>query len=83
MDTRLPVPATEGVAAPPSHEASVPRSLMLSQSRHSILKPSIEVQSPLETRHPWAMSSLAMIFADWGKPEDAESVYAEMMARAA
>jgi TolB-like protein/Tfp pilus assembly protein PilF len=33
-------------------------------------------------RHPWALSSLAMIFADWGKPADAESVYAEMMARA-
>jgi adenylate cyclase len=33
-------------------------------------------------RHPWAMSSLAMILADWGKSADAESVYAEMMARA-
>ena len=33
-------------------------------------------------RHPWAMSSLALIFADWGKLADAESVYTEMMARA-
>lgn len=33
-------------------------------------------------RHQWALSSLAMIFAEWGKPKDAESVYAEMMARA-
>jgi Flp pilus assembly protein TadD len=32
-------------------------------------------------RHPWALSSLAMIFADWGRPADAESVYAEMTAR--
>jgi adenylate cyclase len=33
-------------------------------------------------RHPWAMSSLALIFADWGKLADAESVYTEMLARA-
>ncbi len=33
-------------------------------------------------RHPWTLSSLAIIFADWGKPAEAESVYAEMMARA-
>ena len=33
-------------------------------------------------RHPWAMGSLAIILAEWGKRADAESVYAEMMARA-
>jgi len=33
-------------------------------------------------RHPWVMSSLAILFAEWGKSAAAESVYAEMMARA-
>lgn len=33
-------------------------------------------------RHTWAMAGLAATFADWGKPVDAEAVYAELMARA-
>jgi non-specific serine/threonine protein kinase len=33
-------------------------------------------------RHSWAMAFLAVTFADWGKPADADAVYAEMLARA-
>lgn len=33
-------------------------------------------------RHPWTMALLAATFADWGKPADAEAIYAEMVARA-
>lgn len=33
-------------------------------------------------RHSWAMWVIALVFADWGKPADADSVYAEMLARA-
>jgi tetratricopeptide (TPR) repeat protein len=33
-------------------------------------------------RHAWAMAGLAATLADWGKPVDAEAVYAELMARA-
>jgi adenylate cyclase len=33
-------------------------------------------------RHPWTMALLAVTLADWGKPADAEAIYAEMMARA-
>jgi len=33
-------------------------------------------------RHPWAMATLAVILADWGKPAAAEALYVELMARA-
>jgi tetratricopeptide (TPR) repeat protein len=33
-------------------------------------------------RHPWAMATLAVTFADWGKPADAEALYAELASRA-
>ena len=32
-------------------------------------------------RHPWVMAHLAVTFADWGKPADAEALYAELAAR--
>jgi hypothetical protein len=32
-------------------------------------------------RHTWAMGNLAVTFADWGKPADAEALYAELAAR--
>lgn len=32
-------------------------------------------------RHPWSMATLAVTFGDWGRPADAEAVYAEMLAR--
>jgi tetratricopeptide (TPR) repeat protein len=33
-------------------------------------------------RHSWTMATLAVTFADWGQPADADAVYAEMVARA-
>ena len=33
-------------------------------------------------RHSWSLGTLAVTFADWGKPADAEALYAEMLARA-
>lgn len=33
-------------------------------------------------RHPWSMGTLAVTFADWGKPAHAEALYAEMLGRA-
>ncbi len=33
-------------------------------------------------RHSWSMAVLAMTFADWGRPADADAIYAEMLARA-
>jgi serine/threonine protein kinase len=33
-------------------------------------------------RHPWAMAALAMTYADWGKPAEAQAIYAELVARA-
>jgi tetratricopeptide (TPR) repeat protein len=33
-------------------------------------------------RHAWSMATLALTFADSGKPADADAVYAEMLARA-
>jgi TolB-like protein/Tfp pilus assembly protein PilF len=33
-------------------------------------------------RHAWAMTIRALTFADWGKPEDADAVYCELLARA-
>jgi adenylate cyclase len=41
-----------------------------------------ELALAMSGRHPWAMTALAMTFAEWGKPADAQAVYAEMMARA-
>jgi TolB-like protein len=41
-----------------------------------------ELALAMSGRHPWAMAALAMTFAEWGKPADAQAVYAEMMARA-
>jgi len=37
----------------------------------------------LSGRHAWAMASLAMTYADWGKVADAQAIYAELLARAA
>jgi tetratricopeptide (TPR) repeat protein len=33
-------------------------------------------------RHPWGMATLATTFADWGRAQQAESVYTEMQVRA-
>jgi hypothetical protein len=33
-------------------------------------------------RHSWSMAGLAVTFADWGKSADADSMYAELLARA-
>jgi adenylate cyclase len=33
-------------------------------------------------RHTWAMALRTLAFADWGKPEDADAVYCEILARA-
>jgi tetratricopeptide (TPR) repeat protein len=41
-----------------------------------------EAALAMSGRHPWAMATLAVAFADWGRPADAEAVYAELMARA-
>ena len=41
-----------------------------------------ELASAMSGRHAWALASLATVFADWGKPTDAEALYAELMARA-
>jgi tetratricopeptide (TPR) repeat protein len=41
-----------------------------------------ELALAMSGRHPWTMASLAMIFAERGKPADAQAVYAEMTARA-
>ena len=34
-------------------------------------------------RHPLAMGALAATYADWGKPAEAQAIYAELVARAA
>jgi serine/threonine protein kinase/tetratricopeptide (TPR) repeat protein len=34
-------------------------------------------------RHPWAMAALAMTYADWNKPGEAQAIYAELVARGA
>jgi Flp pilus assembly protein TadD len=34
-------------------------------------------------RHPWAMAALAMTYANWGKPAEAQAIYAELVAREA
>jgi TolB-like protein/Flp pilus assembly protein TadD len=41
-----------------------------------------ELALAMSGRHPWAMAALAKTFDEWGKPADAQAVYAEMMARA-
>jgi adenylate cyclase len=41
-----------------------------------------EVALATSGRHPWAMGTLAATFADWGKPSEAEAIYAELMGRA-
>jgi serine/threonine-protein kinase len=40
-----------------------------------------ELALAMSGRHPWAMANLALTFADWGKPADAEALYAELAAR--
>ena len=40
-----------------------------------------ELALAMSGRHPWAMATLALTFADWGKPADAEALYAELAAR--
>jgi len=40
-----------------------------------------ELALAMSGRHPWAMSNLAVTFADWGKPADAGALYAELAAR--
>jgi tetratricopeptide (TPR) repeat protein len=40
-----------------------------------------ELALAMSGRHCWSMAVLAVTFADWGKPADAEAVYAEMLAR--
>lgn len=41
-----------------------------------------ELALAMSGRHPWAMAVLAVTFGDWGKRAEAESVYAELAARA-
>jgi tetratricopeptide (TPR) repeat protein len=41
-----------------------------------------EMALALSGRHSWAVSSQAMIFADWGKVSAAQALYAELVARA-
>lgn len=41
-----------------------------------------ELALAISGRHSWSMAFLAVTFADLGKPEDADAVYAEMLARA-
>lgn len=41
-----------------------------------------ELALAISGRQPWAMGTLAATFGDWGKPSDAEAIYAELMGRA-
>jgi TolB-like protein/Flp pilus assembly protein TadD len=41
-----------------------------------------ELALAMSGRHPWAMATLAVTFADWGKPADAEALHAELASRA-
>jgi tetratricopeptide (TPR) repeat protein len=41
-----------------------------------------ELALGMSGRHPWSMAALAAALADWGKPADAEALYAELMGRA-
>jgi TolB-like protein len=40
-----------------------------------------ELALAMSGRHAWAQASLAIAFADWGKPEHAEAIYAELLGR--
>jgi adenylate cyclase len=40
-----------------------------------------ELAAAMSGRNPWAMGTLAAVLADWGKPSDAEAIYAELMGR--
>jgi TolB-like protein len=42
-----------------------------------------EITLALSGRHPWAMASQALIFADWGKTADAQGLFKELVARSA
>ena len=41
-----------------------------------------ELALAMSGRHSWSMAVLAVTLADWGRPGDADAVYAEMLARA-
>jgi TolB-like protein/Flp pilus assembly protein TadD len=41
-----------------------------------------ETALAMSGRHPWAMATLASTLATWGRREDAQAVYAELVARA-
>jgi eukaryotic-like serine/threonine-protein kinase len=40
-----------------------------------------EMALALSGRHPWALATQALIFADWGKPLEARAIYKELAAR--
>jgi serine/threonine protein kinase/Tfp pilus assembly protein PilF len=42
-----------------------------------------EMALALSGRHPWALSTQALVFADWGKTADAQAIYKELVARSA
>jgi TolB-like protein/Tfp pilus assembly protein PilF len=41
-----------------------------------------ELAAAMSGRHPWVMGTLAAALADWGKPSEAEAIYAELTGRA-
>ena len=41
-----------------------------------------ELALALSGRHPWMVAELALTFADWGKPAEAEALYMELVWRA-
>lgn len=41
-----------------------------------------ELALAMSGRHSWSMAVHATTFADWGRPADADAIYAEMLARA-
>jgi adenylate cyclase len=41
-----------------------------------------EAALAMSGRHSWSMAVLAVVFADWGRPADADAIHAEMVARA-
>ena len=41
-----------------------------------------ELALAMSGRHSWSMAVLALAFADWGRPADADAIYSEMLARA-
>jgi TolB-like protein len=40
-----------------------------------------EAALSMSGRHPWAMATLATTLADWGRCEEAQAIYAELLAR--